>query len=281
MSLISLLIALAAERVMVSKNWHFDTYFISYVKLVRGFVSKGEISKNRGNILAFAVVPALILWGLLEFFDSGLVEFIVSTLLLIICLGSNTARESYKNFLNAAMRGDEVAVSHYQMELQNGQQSEQESFGQTLVWVNYRYYMAVMLMFIFFGIAAVVFYRLLVATNSAVRNGNDEPILPEIAVEKSGSLLSVIDFIPVRFVALGYMLVGHFSRALTYWLEGMLNTHITNRRYLCEVAKTSEEITIEEGDLTAEPGFLVRLAKRNVMLLLAATAFMTMAGVIH
>ncbi|MDN3653586.1 regulatory signaling modulator protein AmpE [Thalassotalea ponticola] len=281
MSLISLLFALAAERVLMSQRWHFDVYYRAYVRFVRRFVSKGEICKSRGNLLAFAVLPALALWAVLEFIDSAVIEFLLSTAILMVCIGCQTARNGYKHFLNAAMRGDDVAMSHQQMQLQGEQSFDGETFGQTLVWLNYRYYMAVMILFVFFGIAAVVFYRLLVAANTSIRHDNDDLVLPEQAQQKSASLLAIIDFIPVRFVAFGYMLVGHFSRALSTWLEGLLNSKLSNRQYLCDVAKQSEEITVADGDYTSEPSFLVRLAKRNVMLLLAAVAFLTLAGAVH
>ena len=280
MTLISLLIALAAERVLLSKHWHFNFYYSKYLKFVRGFVSKGEISKSSLNVFVFALIPAVLVWGLLALIDSTLVTFIASILLLIICFGCTEARESYKGFLNAAMRGDEVAVSHYQMELQQNQEFEGESFGQTLVWLNYQYYIAVMLIFIFFGIGGVILYRILVAIGNNVKNSEGEAYLPETAVEHGRDLLFAIDIIPSRFVAFGYMLVGHFSKASTIWLEGLLNLHQSSRRYLCTVAKTSEEYTVEDEDLTAEPSLLVRLAKRNVLLLLATSAFMTLAGVL-
>lgn len=280
MTLISLLIALAAERVLLSKHWHFNFYYGHYLKFVRGFVSKGEISKSSLNVFVFALIPAVLVGGLLMLIDSTLVTFIVSILMLIVCFGCTEARESYKGFLNAAMRGDEVAVSHHQMELQQDHNFEGESFGQTLVWLNYQYYMAVMLVFIFFGIGGVIFYRVLVAVGNNVKNAEGEAYLPEAAVEHGRGLLFAIDIIPSRFVAFGYMLVGHFSKASTIWLEGLLNLHQSSRKYLCTVAKTSEEYKITDEDLTAEPSLLVRLAKRNVLLLLAASAFMTIAGVL-
>lgn len=322
MILISLLIALAAERVLLSPLWHFNYYYARYINFALGFVSKTEISRSRLNITLLALIPAAIVWGIMTVIDIEIIDFIVSTLILVICFGCGFSRDAYKNFLNAAMRGDEVAVSHHQMELQQDQAYESESFGQTLVWLNYQYYMAIMLIFIFFGISAVVFYRVLIALsnnvaigdadNLAVQTASDEDAsqvdsdtqsqaeseltsetqsevvedlnsnqaISRDAVDKSRGLLFYIDFIPTRFSAFGYMLVGHFSKASTLWLEGLLNYTMSPRKYLCEVAKTSEDCVVDQEDLTSEPTLLVRLAKRNVLLLLAATAFMTIAGIL-
>ncbi|TRX52696.1 regulatory signaling modulator protein AmpE [Thalassomonas sp. M1454] len=309
MILISLLIALAAERVLLSPLWHFNYYYARYINFILGFVSKDEISRSRLNITALALIPAAIVWGVMAVIDIEIISFIVSTLILVVCFGCGFSRDAYKNFLNAAMRGDEVAVTHHQMELQQDQAYESESFGQTLVWLNYQYYMAIMLIFIFFGISAVVFYRVLIALSNNVAitdastnevksdaaseelsadDGESETVddidadqaISKQAVDKSRNILFYIDFIPSRFSAFGYMLVGHFSKASTLWLEGLLNYTMSPRKYLCEVAKTSEDCIVDQEDLTSEPTLLVRLAKRNVLLLLAATAFMTIAGVL-
>ncbi|WP_068544838.1 regulatory signaling modulator protein AmpE [Thalassotalea crassostreae] len=280
MSLISLLIALSCERMLQSRFWRFNYFYSHYIKLVRSFVSKGEISKNTVNTFLFALIPAIVVWFVLLIFDGLFIEFIVSTAILVMCIGCTAARVSYKAFLNAAMRGDEVAVSHHQMELQQGQDFEGESFGQTLVWLNYQYYVAIMLVFVIVGIEGALVYRILVALANDAKNDEGESYLPDTAVQHGRQLLFYIDYIPSRFAAFGYMLVGHFSRASTLWLEGLLNFNITPRKYLCEVAKESEEYKIEDGDLTAEPALLVRLAKRNVLLLLASIAFMTLAGVV-
>ncbi len=329
MSLISLLIALAAERVMLSKYWHFNFYFARYLKFALGFVSKDEISKNLINITLLALIPALATYAVFSLVDNSLIEFVLSSLILIVCFGCRLSRQSYKNYLNAAMRGDEVAVTHHQMEIQQDQAEDVESYGQTLVWLNYQYYMAIMMVFIIFGAPGVVFYRLMVAIannvaitdidasvaevnaaelNAVQPNADDslsvnaetdpetDPAqeheleqdpeqqsgnyLPTAAIEHARCFLFYFDFIPSRFAAFGYMLVGDFSKSSTLWLEGLLNYTMAPRKYLCQVAKTSEDCAVEEGDLIAEPTLLVRLAKRNVLLLLAATAFMTIAGVL-
>lgn len=280
MTLISLLIALAVERVMVSKQWNFNFYYRSYLNFARGFVSKGEISKNKLNVFVFALVPALVVWVIISVVDSRLIEFIIATAGLIICFGSDKIRSSYKSYLNAAMRGDEVAVDLYQQELQQNQTNPKESYGQTLVWLNYQYYMAILLLFICVGIGGVIFYRILITVANNRKNEEGEVHLPETAVKHARDILHYIDLIPVRFVAFGYMLVGHFSKASKVWLEGLLNFTQPPREYLCDVAKTSEDIVFEQGDLTAEPTILVSLAKRNVLLLLAAVACLTLAEVL-
>lgn len=281
MSLISLLLALGLERLMQPAYWHFNFYYARYLKFATGFVSKEELSARKANIAFFAFIPACLVWLFLEYIDETIIEFAISTMLLIVCIGCQFSRDSYKNYLNAAMRGDDVAVQHHQEALQQDQAEQDESFGQTLVWLNFQYYITPMLIFVFLGIPAVLFYRLLIAISNNALDEKQENILTEKAAIKSRKILAVIDFIPARFVALGYMMVGHFSRASSYWLEGLLNFSTSNRQYVIDVAKASEECADTTNDFTNEPLVLVQLAKRNVTLLVAAIAFMTIAGILR
>ncbi|WP_371373503.1 regulatory signaling modulator protein AmpE [Thalassotalea aquiviva] len=282
MSLISLLLSLGGERVLSASQWQFKTYFTSYLKFAFGFVSKDEIGKSHLNVALLAVLPSLLVWSILWFVEETIIEFVLITLGLIVCFGCAMARQGYKDFLNAAMRGDEVAVAHHQMALQQDQAGEQESFGQTLVWFNYQYYMAIILIFIFLGLPAVVFYRglLFIAHYQFDNDADEQALFSQSAIQYSRDILLYIDFIPTRFVAFGYMLVGHFSKASTVWLEGLLDFGQSPRQYLTRVAKTSEDLSVDQSDLTSEATLLVQLAKRNLLLLLAATAFMTIAGVL-
>ena len=76
------------------------------------------------------------------------------------------------------------------------------------------------------------------------------------------------------------MLVGHFSKALPVWLESFFEIKKPADQILGDVAKKSEDMMIDNQDCTAEPCLLVRLAKRNLLLLLAVVAVLTLSGVI-
>jgi len=199
-------------------------------------------------------------------------------------------------------------------------------FGQALIWLNYRYYIAIMLFFVAFGAAGVVFYRLLTTvieqqngcsldTSIAAQNNAHNEVssesqvsmnkatTEEVQVEEvspqentaeqhsvpsisSGCksyhhILFYLDWLPVRLTAFGYMFVGHFSKAFPIWLEDLLNGKKPTHEILIDVAQKSEDIMIDEDDCTAEPCLLVRLAKRNLLLMLAVISVLTLAGFIN
>ena len=65
------------------------------------------------------------------------------------------------------------------------------------------------------------------------------------------------------------------------WLESFFDTKKSAHQILSDVAQKSEDTIVDKDDCTAEPCLLVRLSKRNVLLLLAAIASLTLFGVIR
>jgi AmpE protein len=90
-----------------------------------------------------------------------------------------------------------------------------------------------------------------------------------------------LDWLPVRIASFGYMFVGHFSKAMPVWLESLFDNQKPTHQVLIDVAEKSEDIMVNEDDCTAEPCLLVRLAKRNVLLVLAVISILTLAGLLN
>jgi AmpE protein len=232
---------------------------------------------------------------------------------LIVCFGCFTTRHSYKQYLHAAFRGEETTAKLFHQQLLQDKNLPSMGFGQALVWLNYRYYIAIMLFFTIFGAAGVVFHRLLTTLieqqNSCSLDqhqsfvGVDQPAITTqnshtqdaslnidsqsgVSTASSGcknyqAILFYIDWLPVRITSFGYMFVGHFSRALPVWLECFFDAKKPPHQILIDVAQKSEDDMVDKDDCTAEPCLLVRLSKRNVLLLLATIATFTLFGIIN
>jgi AmpE protein len=317
MSLLSLLIALMAEKSLSSSVWCFDYYYQKYAVFFNDntFLSKLE-NKNLSHAL-FLIIPVAIVYGVLAIVENGLLNLIISTLILIVSLGCFSTRNSYKQYLQAAFKGEETTLTLCHKQLLQDKNIPDMGFGQALIWLNYRYYIAIMLFFIFFGAAGALFYRLLTTAiekqNSVTlttelmdkENDTQEVIQEEVidsnvndspsreatdevtANEKSiickdyQNILFYIDWIPVRITSFGYMLVGHFSKAFPTWVENLFDTQKPANEILIDVAQRSEDIMVGDNDCTAEPCLLVRLAKRNVLLMLAFIAILTLIGIVN
>ena len=169
MMLMSLLLVLSLER-LISKtpSWHIEKYASQY----RDFLQKkgwlGEKASSAA-LYFYLLVPALLL-GAIEYWLLGaFLTFIEQSIVLFICIGCPVLRGIYKNFLNAAQRGDLQACSMYtdqlghcasQSDSDGSASAEGKSFGQHLTWLNYQHYAAVMLWFIAFGAPGALFYSI-------------------------------------------------------------------------------------------------------------------------
>jgi AmpE protein len=290
MILISLLLVLLLERVLVkSAYWQYETYVTKYLNWL---LDNHKITTDtKPSILwLFVLVPSLIVALVTQVLVGDFLSFILQSLVLFICLGSVSLRQTYRQFLQAAERNDLVACNLYTEQLghcnsfepsDSHEASEQgKSFGQHLLWLNYQHYAAVIIAFIALGAGGVVFYVL--SRECFYRWCSEEsPLRTPMA-----RLMYALDFIPVRITACGLLLVGDFSKAMPAWLGGLLNREIPADQFLVTVAAKAEYVDCSKGpvdtdDIAREPKILVTLAKRNLVLLLAFSAILTLIGVIN
>ncbi|GAA6204092.1 MULTISPECIES: beta-lactamase regulator AmpE [Thalassotalea] len=308
MSLISLLIALAAERYLSSSAWQFSAYYSRYHALFQRYLALGSPSKSVLANSIFLLLPVIGCYFLLSVVDNSLIHLVISTLLLILCFGCVKTRDIYKQYLMAAFRGETTTCDMHHKQLLQDKNLPDMGFGQALIWLNYRYFIAIMIFFVVFGAPGALFYRLLSQLNEASdeqeseKNETDEPEISnadksvddtieatteyqrsedELKVsEYNQQLLFWLDWLPVRMLAFGYMLVGHFSRALPVWLENFFDVGKLPHNVLISVAEKSEDFMVDVNDCTAEPCLLVRLAKRSLLLCFSIIALLILTGVI-
>ena len=289
MSLISLLFALAAERYLSTSLWQFNEYYQHYNKLFHRFkLAKNSILSH----LLFIIVPVMVCYFLLSVASNSFLHFVISTLVLIVCLGCVSSRELYKKYLMSAFRGETEECEGYYRQLLANKNLPDLGFGQSLIWLNYRYFIAIMLFFMVFGAPGALCYRLLTKINEEttedIEENDSSQLLPTDDVkqwsnrlELSQHILFWLDWLPSRLVAFGYMLVGHFSKALPVWLENLFELNKSPQYVLVAVAEKSEDFMIDDDDCTAEPCLLVRLAKRTLLLCLAFIAILILTGIIN
>ncbi|MEW6989289.1 beta-lactamase regulator AmpE [Colwelliaceae bacterium 6441] len=305
MSLISLLIALAAERYLSSPAWQFSSYFSRYLKLFKSFSALGSPDKTLIANSVFILVPVIACYFLLNLVENSLLQIVLSTIVLIACFGCVKTRDTYKEYLMAAFRGESTTCDMHHKQLLQDKKLSEMAFGHMLIWLNYRYFIAIMIFFVIFGAPGALFYRLVCKLNEEKTlhkepEVNQEPELKEEVVEHelvidneiadqaentqvsdfNQQLLFWLDWLPVRLVSFGYMLVGHFSRALPVWLENLFDIGKSPHQILIDVAVKSEDFMVDQDDCTAEPCLLVRLAKRSLLLCLAVIAMLILTGVI-
>jgi AmpE protein len=278
MSLISLLIALLSERYLSNKWWQFNRYYKRYSKLALNDSETESTAKSSIVLMLFLLIPTVVCYIALDQLGDGFLYLVASTIILIISFGCFDTRSAYKRYLVAAFRGETTTCDLIHTELLQNKQLPQMGFGQALIWLNYRYFIAIMLFFVLFGAAGALFYRLLTSINERCVTLNNEEEKPKICI--SSQLLFIIDWMPVRIIALGYMLVGHFSKAISVWLGNLFDLNMPSHEVLISVAQKSEDFMIDSQDCSAEPCTLVRLAKRTLLLCLAFISILILTGVL-
>ncbi|GGF67011.1 beta-lactamase regulator AmpE [Alteromonas lipolytica] len=283
MVLMSLLLVLSIERAIRKQPaWHVESHLSNYLNWTQGQSWIARQTMPLQLVLQIAL-PVIVVFLVSQWLFSGFISFILQSLILFLCLGSEPLRKTYRSFLQAAERGDLEACHLYTRELGHctnlevaDEPAEQgKSFGQHLLWLNYQQYAAVILFFTAFGAAGAMAY---VTSRECYRLWCETDAKRK---ESMAKWMHILDWLPVRITAFGLLLVGHFSRALPVWLTYLTNPGIAGEKVLTEVAAQAEDVdftTTQQNDPACEPKALVTLAKRNIMLLLAVIALLTLLG---
>ena len=281
MTLISMLLALIIERLAVrSDKWQAGSYCRSYVR----FTAASKLSLLSGHSVGqylWLALPGALVALLLCLIDSHLVSLLVNTLVLLVGIGCWHYRQLYKQYLNAMDRGDEEAgfIAMQQIRSQMGSTSEQYSYGQLLLWLNFRYYAAVAFWFLLLGAFGVITYVLVRHLQEAVA---EEDSADYAAVLGENSKVNCVAhwalWFPARLFGLGFALVGHFSRASNVLLSYFLDFTADNEQVVIEVATAAETLPAESLNTLDDTSYMVQLAKRNMLFFLAFAAILTLTG---
>ena len=292
MTLISMLIALIIERLAVrSEAWQFLFYAKKYLSVSQSSGLSKLVSESKGQylwVLLPGIVYALVLWLI----GSSLVTLVLNTLVLLVCIGCWHYRQLYKQYLNASERADNEAafLTMQQLSADVGLTDADLSYGQRLVWLNFRYYAAVLFWFALLGGAGAITYALLRQMNEPA--SWDKPVklaeegdetndvvqaTPEIPVVFQ-QLMFWADWVPARLFGVGLALVGHFSRASTALLAFLGDFSTPADKVVTTVAKAAEPLPDDAYNCAEETACMVQLAKRNVLFFLALVAVLTLSG---
>lgn len=282
MALFSLLVAILVERLkFLPASWQCDRVLQSYQSTFFG----DKASLTSTSMLLALVLPALVVhilgWVASGMFW-GLLTLALWVVVAIICFNHQKQRDSFKKYMQAACRSDVQACYHYAAELDCSEcldaVSEKDlgaKVGQSVAWINYRYYGAVALCFIFLGPVGAVLYctaRFYVEEN--MRKSLNLPLIDDI--------MFVLDWIPSRIFSFGYALSGQFSEGLSAWRDHALNINASARRVVTETALASQPLPEESSAPVCVQSTLALLvlSKRNFTLMVAVLSLLTIFGLV-
>ncbi|QDE32863.1 beta-lactamase regulator AmpE [Shewanella polaris] len=282
MALFSLLMAILVERLkLLPSGWQFDSVIARYQKL---FWDNQSLKSEFGVAMAI-VLPALLVL-LISFLLDGIFYDLLSllfwVLISIICFCHQSLRRVFKQYIQAACRGDIQACYRLAGELDCTEHlhvvDEQDlgrKVGQITAWINYRYYGAVALYLIFLEPVGAVLY----CTVRFFSDYNNKNTLEMPLVDR---LLMLLDWLPSRIFSFGYVLSGQFSTGLSAWRQYGLSGKTDAKTIVTYTAVAAESLP-EAGDapLSIRSTLaLLALSKRNFVLLLTMVSVLTIFGVV-
>jgi AmpE protein len=121
------------------------------------------LQQHAYGVFFWWLLPALLVMLALTLVDFWLFTLIVNTLVLLVCMGCWQYRQLYKQYLNAQARADQQAafLVMQQIRQQAGFSSAELTHGQQLVWLNFKYYAAVLFWFALLGAFGAIAYAML------------------------------------------------------------------------------------------------------------------------
>lgn len=222
MVIISVVICLLFERFLSSL--HTIRNFSWLESLAKKFT---RIASNKSSIKNYVLIflillPAPILFALITIQLSYIftpLEFIFSLFALFYSLGPETFYDRLKDFCQAKQNNDEASAAWFTEKIIRRPLTEKEKsqLPQTLIYhlfpiVNDRIF-APIFWFSVLGPFGAILYRLSSRLDFIFSKGASAP---ELFSHNVSMVLSLLNWLPARLCALGFMLMGNFSNSLHY-----------------------------------------------------------------
>jgi AmpE protein len=280
MILVSIIIALILERLGArSAHWQISHYGNGYLNRSVNLLTNKGLFGTASGFLIWLLLPVIAVACLFFLSDFALWQLVFNVAVLLVCFGCAKQRALYKSYLNALTRGDQTAATLYALQLGQKRTEEQqggETLGQTLAWVNFRFYCAVIFWFVILGVAGAVFYALVRTFADLVSGNRDEVIAKHFKLIHR--LLFWLDWLPARITSFGYLVIGNFNKGTSCWLRFVFDFSSPNRKVVTYTALAAEQVEKRYYGCTFEATCMIKLVKRNVLFYLVLIALMTLFG---
>lgn len=300
MTLLSMLIALIIERLAVrGRAWQLVTYLQPYLRWSQKVTGSGQ-HQQQYLMLGCWLLPAVVISLLIYSVQFWLFQLVLNILVLLLCIGSWSYRQRYKQFLNACQRDDQQAAFLVMQQIRFAQGAPEQSFGQQLIWLNFRYYAAVLFWYAVLGAFGAIAYACLrqcsepdtyeqanASTGDTADQTTEDASFSAAGVADTNAaswqrfaedILHWADWLPVRLFGLGFALVGDFSRTSAVLMQHAGALQISAPQLLAELSLAAEPVPEELLNTQEAAVSAVALAKRNVLFFLALVAILTLSG---
>ena len=281
MTLLTILIALYLEKkINISKQIKLHLILDDlYNKVFNKYLNKTKRDYFIYFLLAFS--PTFLIWGYLNLITGiyfGIIKFISLVFLFYIIIGCPNYRKIYQDFqdkksIDLANKECSLISQKIIKEIKFNLHDQKDNLGMISVWIMYSYYASIILITGIFGIYTAVFYvclRTLLQKRQVT--GKIEKIFYFI--------IHILDFIPVRIVALCFSFVGDFTKSFPHFTRVIFNYKIKAQNLLSLVAHRSSDYEIIKHSCFVEVKHILVLSNRVLICLLCFLAALSLHGAI-
>ncbi len=283
MTLISLLIVLALElHFKIGSEYRNFSWFNKSRDYLTSVFSEQDFFDSWGGIAIILLTPVLVLYGLVSVFDGSLywfVLFMVSVVVLFLCLGPQSLENSFKEYFESMQRDDlEAAFLHLEQQQDDSDKNDipendelVRSATRKLLIESQKRYFGVIAWFIFLGPLGALFYRLshLYRDHCAVQEFDEHLPLMNL-------IIHWIDWVPARLTSLMFLLTGDFVNGLYRIKDYLSDADADNNQLISEtgIAALGLEMSVSDGDME-ENHRAIAMIQRTVIIYVVVAAVMT------
>jgi AmpE protein len=282
MTLFALLVSLSLERLFkMGDHWRISRLFTLAFKRML------PPSRRATAVLTAVWLAVLIvIYCALDNILFNLPLLVFSIVMGWLCFGAGITRRHYRQYLKAASEGDDQAMAAMAEELSfihglpNGDMTAQlKELQNALIWINYRYYLAPIIIFVSFakfGVIALAVYALLRSYQTWLARNVDPQLRLQSGVDQ---ILHWLDWIPIRIVALAYAVLGDGTKAFPALKEAITDGKTSQYQILTQLAQLSLADQPQD-DVVKTPIAAVTLAKKVSTAVIVIVSILTIYGTI-
>jgi len=286
MTLISLLIVLALEfHFKIGSEYRDFKWFEKTRDYLAEIFSGKHFFDSWGGVCLILLAPVLILYGFVSLFDGTifwLVLFIVSIVILFLCLGPHSLEKSFEKYFESMQGNDlEAAYLHLKEDERDAEKQDipendelvRTATSKILIESQKRYF-GVIAWFIFLGPLGALFYRLAHVYRDACLSKEFDEHLPLME-----SLIHWIDWVPTRMTSLLFLLTGDFMNGFYRIKDYLYDADADNNQLVSDtgIAALGLEMGVSTGNVD-ENHQTMKLVDRTVIIYLFIAAVITIVS---
>lgn len=287
MKFIVILIALGLECGLNIGQWfNRFSWFDSYVEQLRKWTEKSGLWRSYFGIF-IVIFPLLFIVALCYAIFYHLLfhifAIIISLIVLLYCIGPKNIYPSLKKYFNAMSSDDSASAMSHMESFLTEMPSDPAALHREITKTIFRQFneglFAVLFWFVLLGPLGAVLYRVIALIyEHGSKAGN-----PSAALAESAKLCqTVLDWIPIRLLGLGYALMGNFMKSFDYWMRHVLTSPMTNDEFAMQTGLLAIDSHVEDSDVSdlTENKSALDLVYRTLIVYLVVLALLVIGSLL-